>query len=208
MENSKIMKEAYASLTGKWALAIGGNLLVALISIAVAGVGWLMVGEDWGANITSLIFAPPLAIGMTIFSLNISRDNNPEIDNLFIPFKTSWVNSILAYFMMGVLTFLGFILLIIPGIIAALMFSQVFFIMGEDKEISAYDALVKSMNMMKGYKWKFFRILLRLFVLAILCIFTLFIGFIWLMPYQNVVFAKFYDDIKANPSFKNKEYIN
>ncbi len=208
MENSKIMKEAYASLTGKWALAIGGNLLVALISIAVAGVGWLMVGEDWGANITSLIFAPPLAIGMTIFSLNISRDNNPEIDNLFIPFKTSWVNSILAYFMMGVLTFVGFILLIIPGIIAALMFSQVFFIMGEDKEISAYDALVKSMNMMKGYKWKFFRILLRLFVLAILCIFTLFIGFIWLMPYQNVVFAKFYDDIKANPSFKNKEYIN
>jgi len=208
MENSKIMKEAYASLTGKWALAIGGNLLAALISIAVAGVGWLMVGEDWGANITSLIFAPPLAIGMTIFSLNISRDNNPEIDNLFIPFKTSWVNSILAYFMMGVLTFVGFILLIIPGIIAALMFSQVFFIMGEDKEISAYDALVKSMNMMKGYKWKFFRILLRLFVLAILCIFTLFIGFIWLMPYQNVVFAKFYDDIKANPSFKNKEYIN
>ncbi len=208
MENSKIMKEAYASLTGKWALAIGGNLLVALISIAVAGVGWLMVGEDWGANITSLIFAPPLAIGMTIFSLNISRDNNPEIDNLFIPFKTSWVNSILAYFMMGVLTFVGFILLIIPGIIAALMFSQVFFIMGEDKEISAYDALVKSMNMMKGYKWKFFRILLRLFVLAILCIFTLFIGFIWLMPYQNVVYAKFYDDIKANPSFKNKEYIN
>ncbi len=208
MENSKIMKEAYASLTGKWALAIGGNLLVALISIAVAGVGWLMVGEDWGANITSLIFAPPLAIGMTIFSLNISRDNNPEIDNLFIPFKTSWVNSILAYFMMGVLTFVGFILLIIPGIIVALMFSQVFFIMGEDKEISAYDALVKSMNMMKGYKWKFFRILLRLFVLAILCIFTLFIGFIWLMPYQNVVFAKFYDDIKANPSFKNKEYIN
>ena len=208
MENSKIMKEAHASLKGKWGLAIGGNLLVVLISMAVALVGWGMVGEDWGANITSLIFAPPLAIGMTIFSLNISRDNNPEIDNLFIPFKTSWVNSILAYFMMGVLAAVGFILLIIPGIIVILMFSQVFFIMGEDKEIGAYDALVKSMNLMKGYKWKLFRILLRIMGLAILCIFTLGIGFIWLMPYQNVVYAKFYDDIKANPSFKNKEYIN
>jgi hypothetical protein len=31
---------------------------------------------------------------------------------------------------------------------------------------------------------------------------------IWLGPYINVVYAKFYDDIKANPSFKNKEYIN
>lgn len=208
MENSKIMKEAYASLKGKWGLAIGGNLLFAIISMAVALVGWLTVGEDWGANLTSLIFAPPLAIGMTIFSLNISRDNNPEIDNLFIPFKTSWVNAILAYFMMGVLVAVGFLLLIIPGIIVALMFSQVFFIMGEDNEISAYDALVKSMNMMKGYKWKFFRIALRIIGLAILCIFTLGIGFIWLLPYQNVVYAKFYDDIKNNPSFKNQEYIN
>ena len=62
--------------------------------------------------------------------------------------------------------------------------------------------------MMKGYTWKFFRIGLRLFGLAILCIVTLGIGFIWLLPYQNVVYAKFYDDIKNNPSFKNQEYIN
>ena len=208
MKNSQIMEEAYASLKGKWGLAIGGNLLFAIISMAVALVGWGTVGADWGANLTSLIFAPPLAIGMTIFSLNISRDNNPEIENLFIPFKTSWLNSILAYLMMGFLVVVGFILLIIPGVIVALMFSQVFFIMGEDNEISAYDALVKSMNMMKGYKWKFFRIALRIIGLAILCIFTLGIGFIWLLPYQNVVYAKFYDDIKNNPSFKNQEYIN
>ena len=88
------------------------------------------------------------------------------------------------------------------------MFSQVWFIMGEDKEIRAYDALVKSLNMMKGYKWKFFRIFLRLMGLSILCVFTLGIGFIWLLPYQNVVFAEFYDDIKDNPNFKNQEYIN
>ena len=208
MENSKIMKEAYASLKGKWGLAIGGNLLVGLIVVAVALVGWRIAGQDWGANLTSLIFSPPLAIGITIFSLNIYRDNNPEIDNLFIPFKTNWVNSILAYFMMGALVAVGFILLIIPGIIAALMFSQVFFIMGEDKEIQAYDALVDSLNMMKGYKWKLFKIWLRLFGLSILCIFTLGIGFIWLSPYQNVVFATFYDDIKDSPSFKNQEYLN
>ena len=208
MENSKIMKEAAAALKGKWGLAVVGNLLLAVISIAVALVGWRIAGQDWGANLTSLIFSPPLAIGMTIFSLKIYRDNNPEVENLFIPFKTNWANSILAYFMMGVLVAVGFILLIIPGIIAALMFSQVFFIMGEDKEIQAYDALVKSMNLMKDYKWKLFKICLRLFGLSILCIFTLGIGFFWLSPYQNVVFAKFYDDIKDNPSFKNQEYLN
>ena len=69
IENSKIMKEAYASLKGKWGLAIGGNLLVGLIVVAVALVGWRIAGQDWGANLTSLIFSPPLAIGMTIFFL-------------------------------------------------------------------------------------------------------------------------------------------
>ena len=114
MENSKIMKEAAAALKGKWGLAVVGNLLFAVISIAVALVGWRIAGQDWGANLTSLIFSPPLAIGMTIFSLKIYRDNNPEVENLFIPFKTNWANSILAYFMMGVLACVGFILLIRP----------------------------------------------------------------------------------------------
>ena len=71
MENSKIMKEAAAALKGKWGLAIVGNLLVGLIAVAVALVGWRIAGQDWGANLTSLIFSPPLAVGMTIFSLKI-----------------------------------------------------------------------------------------------------------------------------------------
>ena len=148
MENSKIMKQAYASLKGKWGIAIATLIIYVLIAIA-AGAG-------------------PLVFVIAV----------------------------------------GFFLFIIPGVIASLMFSQVFFIMAEDDEIGAYDALVKSYNMMKGYKWKFFKINLRIMALAILCIFTLFIGFIWLSPYQYVVFATFYDDIKDSPSFKNQEYLN
>ena len=170
----------------------------------------LFVGieHQWLSNITSLVIVPPLAIGLCIFSLNISRDSKADIDNLFLGFQKNWINYILAYILMGFLIAVGFFLFIIPGVIASLMFSQVFFIMAEDDEIGAYDALVKSYNMMKGYKWKFFRINLRIMALAILCIFTLGIGFIWLSPYQYVVFATFYDDIKNSPSFKNQEYLS
>ena len=208
MENSMIMKQGVASLKGKWGLAITGNIVVLIISMVLGVSSVFMIGAEWAGNLATLVVAPPLAIGICIFSLNIIRDNNPKVDDIFLPFKTNWINAIIAYILLVFLVAVGFILLIIPGIIASLMFSQVFFILGENKEMGAYDALVKSMNMMKGYKWKFFKINLRLFGLAILCIFTLFIGFIWLIPYQNVVFATFYDDIKDSPSFKNQEYLN
>ena len=200
-----IMKQGVASLKGKWGLAITGTIVVLIISMVLGISGVFMIGAG---NILSLIITPPLVIGLCIFSLNIVRDNNPKVDNIFLPFKTNWINAIIAYILLAFLVAVGFILLIIPGIIASLMFSQVFFIMGDDKEIGAYDALVKSMNMMKGYKWKFFKIQLRFFGLGILCVFTLFIGLIWLIPYQYVVFSLFYDDIKDSPSFKNQEYLN
>ena len=210
MENSKIMKQGLASLKGKWGIAIATLIIYALITIA-AGVGPLFFvgpGFQWLSNITSLVIVPPLAIGLCIFALNLSRDTKADIDNLFLGFQKNWINYILAYILMVFVIAVGFFLFIIPGVIASLMFSQVFFIMAEDDKIGAYDALVKSYNMMKGYKWKFFRINLRIMALAILCIFTLGIGFIWLSPYQYVVFATFYDDIKDNPSFKNQEYLS
>jgi len=40
---------------------------------------------------------------------------------------------------------------------------------------------------------------LRFFGWFLLCILTLGIGFLWLYPYMQVSFAKFYEDIKDNP---------
>ena len=119
-----------------------------------------------------------------------------EIKTIFNPFKEVWFNSVLAYFMMIVIIVLGSILFIIPGIIASLMFSQVLYILAEDNKIDPFNALVKSKKMMEGNKWKLFKIILRILLLAIVCILTLGIGFIWLAPYQNAVYAKFYNTIK------------
>jgi len=51
--------------------------------------------------------------------------------------------------------------------------------------------------MMNGHKLKYFRLLLRLLGLALLCILTAGIGFLWLAPYARVVTAKFYEDIRG-----------
>ena len=60
------------------------------------------------------------------------------------------------------------------------------------------EAIDKSKAMMKGYKLKFFYLQLRFLGWALLCILTLGIGFLWLIPYAYVSMAHFYDDIKDN----------
>ena len=196
MENKQIMKDAQDSLKGKWGISIAACLIVTIITIMVSLIGGYLINEDWGGNILSLFIVPPMGVGMALFFLNLYDGNKLEIRTIFNPFKEVWLNSVLAYFMMIVIIFIGSILFIIPGIIASLMFSQVFYIIAEDNKIDPYNALVKSKKMMEGNKWKLFKIILRILLLAIVCILTLGIGFIWLAPYQNAVYAKFYNVIK------------
>ena len=89
--------------------------------------------------------------------------------------------------------FLGFICLVIPGIILCFAFSQVFFILADDKNIGPVDTLKKSYNMMIGNKWKYFCLTCRFIGWALLSIITLGIGFLWFYPYFWVSTAKFYE---------------
>lgn len=196
MENKQIMKEAQESLKGKWGVSIAACLIVTIITIMVSLTGGFVINEDWGGNILSLLIVPPMGVGMALFFLNLYDGNKLEIKTIFNPFKEVWFNSVLAYFMMIVIILIGSILFIIPGIIASLMFSQVFYIIAEDNKIDPYNALVKSKKLMEGNKWKLFKIILIIILLAIVCILTLGIGFIWLAPYQNAVYAKFYNVVK------------
>ena len=196
MENNQIMKEAQESLKGKWGISIAACLIAGVITIMITILGGYLINEDWGGNLLSLFVTPPIGVGLALFFLNIHSGNKLEIRTIFNPFKEVWLNSVLAYFMMIVIIIIGSILFIIPGIIACLMFSQVFYIIAEDNKIDPYNALVKSKKMMEGNKWKLFKIMLIILLLAIVCILTLGIGFIWLAPYQNAVYAKFYNVIK------------
>jgi uncharacterized membrane protein len=88
------------------------------------------------------------------------------------------------------------LLLIVPGIIAALSYSMTYFIIAENDSIGSLEAITKSKEMMRGNKWKLFCLCCRFLGWILLCILTIGIGFLWLYPYMMVSFAKFYDDIK------------
>ena len=192
-ENVILMKMARESLKGKWGLAIGTFIVYILL------IGTVQTATQFFplAGLLSLIIGGPMALGLVIFSLNISRNQDARLEQIFHGFNNFGI-SLGAYLLMVLFILLWTLLLIIPGIIAALSYSMTFYILADDNSIGAMDAINKSKKMMDGYKWKYFCLGLRFIGWALLCILTLGIGFLWLFPYMQVSMAKFYDDIKDN----------
>jgi len=189
-ENVVLMQMARESLKGKWGLAIGTFVVYMLIA------GILQMIPIIGP-IAPLIISGPLTLGLAVFSLSISRNQEAKLEQIFHGFN-NFGTALGAYLLMILFTLLWMLLLIIPGIIATLSYSMTFYIIADDSSIGAMEAIDKSKKMMDGYKWKYFCLGLRFFGWACLCILTLGIGFLWLMPYMQVSMAKFYDDVKAN----------
>jgi len=193
-ENVVLMKMARESLKGKWGLAIGTFVVYMLI------LGCVMSPARFfpPSGLLSLIFCGPLAEGIAIFSLALSRNQNAEIGQIFKGF-TIFGTALGAYLLMVLFVFLWSLLLVIPGIIAALSYSMTFYILADNPSMGAKQALDKSKMMMNGYKWKYFCLLFRFFGWFVLCLLTCGVGFLWLIPYINISTAKFYDDIKDLP---------
>ena len=193
-ENVTLMRMARESLKGKWGLAIGTFLIYTII----LGAGGIMYQNGGGLsvmfNIVPLILGGPLMLGAAGFSLAISRGSEAKFEQLFDGFK-DFTNAMFTYLLMLLFVILWTLLLIVPGIIAALSYSMTFYILSDNRSLKPREALDRSKEIMDGYKLKLFYLMLRFLLLAILCILTLGIGFLWYVPYYNVTMAKFYEDI-------------
>lgn len=187
--NKELMQQARESLSGKWVLAICTFLIYMII------VGGLQAAKGFG-QIISLIVSGPFAIGISYFSLSLARNEEARIEQIFDGFQ-NFVTALVAYLLVVIYSILWLLLLIIPGVIAMLSYSMTFFIIAENPTIGANEAIDKSKTMMDGHKMKYFRLMLRFLGLALLCVLTLGIGFLWFIPYIHVTNAKFYDDIKG-----------
>lgn len=174
---------ALAKLENKW----GNAALVVLIAMIITGATNFIPGA-------SLIIGGPISLGMAIYFLRISRDEPVEINNLFDGFK-QFGNALGAYLLMLLIIILGFILLIVPGIIAALALSQTFNIMHDEPNLGPIEAMKKSHEMMKGHRGDYFLLNLSFIGWALLCILTIGIGFLFLVPYASVTNAIFYNNL-------------
>jgi uncharacterized membrane protein len=194
-DNPTLLRASREALRGKWGIAI---LTFFIYTLLTTTSGTLRAHGSFLtlSSMLTLIIGGPLALGAAIFSLSISRGKEGRLDQLFEGFN-HFATTLVTYLLLLLYVFLWMLLLIVPGIIAALGYSMTFYILADDPLIKPQDALKKSKSMMDGHKEKLFYLCLRFLLLAILCILTLGIGFLWLIPYVHVTMAKFYDDVNG-----------
>ena len=196
--NPELRKEAKAFMAGNWKSAVIITLVNFLI---ITAFELLNIGDS---IVTKIIYVAgliavllPLNYGYLMTFLRFSRGENLALENLFAMFKGDYYKkSIVLGLLGGIYTLLWTLLLIVPGFIKALSYALAPYIMIDNPELSAEEAICKSMKMMDGHKMDLFLIQLGFMGLGILSILLLGIPFLWLMPYYQVVYAKFYEEIK------------
>jgi uncharacterized membrane protein len=208
--------KAKENLDGKW-----------LVAIAVCVVAWLMVEaftSNNGANasfkyimengnfvrvanagnpfnglmsLVSFIIGGPIYFGVAAYFLKLARHEHAEFSELFSGFSLFKTNFVLNFFIM-VFTILWAILLIVPGIIAVIKYSMAYYIVNDNPEIGALDAIRRSKEMMYGHKMRFLEMWLGFLGWFILGVVTLGLGMIYAIPYYRAAKANFYLDLKES----------
>lgn len=187
-ENKILKQEALEVLKDKWEIAVLAGVLYIFISFLASKALFIF----------SVLISAPLMVGVAMFYLALSRGETPEVFSIFKYFNNRFATYLFAYVISIVKIILWSILLIVPGIIAALAYSQLFFILAEDNSIKANEAIEKSKKLMMGNKWKYFKLVLSFIGWFILSVLTFGLGFFLLIPYVYVAQAKFYDDLKKH----------
>lgn len=132
--------------------------------------------------------------GYAVFLLKQFRGQDHDVNDLFSQFDR-FGDGFCLNLLQRLFIALWTLLFIIPGIVAAFSYAMAPFIMAENKEMTASEALRASKTLMNGHKMDLFLLTLSFIGWEILCAFTLGIGLLWLTPYMNATYAAFYHDI-------------
>jgi len=148
-------------------------------------------------QLIALLVTAPLLYGFTLCFLKLVRTNTLNIADLFAGFKRAFKKSFVTQLLISIYTFLWSLLFIIPGIIKGIAYSMSYYILIDNPNLTASQAIAESERMMDGHKADFFVLELSFIGWAFLSIFTCCIGFIFLTPYMETAKAHFYQNLKA-----------
>ena len=125
--------------------------------------------------ITTFYVQASFAIGLISFYMSIARGNGVKIDLIFSYFNS--IKPLLASLLYVIMFLVGFVFFIIPGILIALTFFPVFYMIADDKQIDFFEAFNKSYKLMSGRKGQLFFLQLRAFLFVLLAFIPCFLAF-------------------------------
>lgn len=99
-----------------------------------------------------------------------------------------------------------YIIGIFYAIVIGLLYALTFMVAYDNPEMSSLEVVNKSAQLMYGHRGDYFVLSLSFIGWAVLCIFSLGIGFLWLVPYMQTSYTCFYEEVlKLKEPKKEKE---
>lgn len=170
----------------------GGSFTYILIAILIMGAVYFVLGSA-------------INVGYAKFNLNLVDKVEGTFENLFAYFS-NWKTTVVARLLRSIYVVLWSLLFIISRIMASLSYAMTEYILAENPEMSASEAITLSKQMMDGNKWRLFCLDLSFIGWDILRGFTLGIDYLWLTPYKQAARAAFYREVSGTekPDFESE----
>lgn len=182
---------AWEKLRGKWGTMAIATLIYALILGACGALSLIYIG-----GFAALFLTGAFALGLAIMALAAARKQEVRAAQLFDGFK-NYGSSLALYLLIAIFTALWTLLFIIPGIVKAYSYSMSWYILADTPQMGANAARKRSMELMRGNKWRLFCLHCSFIGWLLLCILTLGILTLWIAPYLQTAQAEFYRDLIA-----------
>ena len=188
------------SLAGKQILSTEGGF---------EHLGGILAGGAIYISLTIIALAVVLYVLGSVIAVGYSRFNLDLVDNIDVKTETLfsyfniWKTTAVSRLQRSIYVFLWSLLFIIPGIMASFSYAMTDYILADQPELTASEAIERSKEMMYGNRFRLFCLDLSFIGWTILCMFTLGVGNLWLTPYKNAAKAAFYREVSGT-EYRNK----
>ena len=184
LPNRQIKVEAKAALSGNWGIAIGIWVVYLVLGAAIE---FTFIGP--------IILSGVLAFGFMAAYLTLVRTKSTSFETLFSGFS-NFGTTCVAGILQTIFLTLWTLLFIIPGIVKIYSYSMTYYVLHDNPNLSASEAITESRRMMNGYKGKLFCLDLSFIGWFLLSALTLGLLGFYVLPYYNAARARFYEALK------------
>ena len=188
---ASILGGTSSSFTPSFSLTVNGDDLTQYYPEALRHALRVFLPVSGIVSLAQFVIGGSVSIGHNRFCLKLVDGEQAQFEDLFSGFDI-FGNAFVLNLLITLKVIAWSLLFVIPGIVAAYRYSMATYIMAENPNMQATEAIECSKALMDGRKGDLFCLDLSFIGWALLAVLTAGIGNLWLVPYMTVSRAAFY----------------
>lgn len=159
-------------------------------------------------SILYAVFNYPIHVGISRYFISFTRGEHMHWSTIFDSVRNwkQFLNQFFAGLLISILTALGTVCFIIPGVYVAMLYSQTTYVFAENPNMKWKEAMKTSRTMMKGHTWEYFVLVISFIGWWLLVGITFGLASIYVEPYFACATARYYRSLSSVTGFNDKDF--